>query len=198
VAAKPSIASFAPGPIEAIRDKSLTAQDWRILMAVSFHDRLSLPKGSGTGCVASNLLLAEETQMAYAAVCRTLTRLVEKGYLVREKRGRMTVYRVVYTTTKSLRDCPIPAAEIGDDPVTNQAADDGELDPAISDDGVIEPEKIGDDFADFSAASGSDETENQAQYITLRGVIDTPKEGKEIPYKGRTVPARGVVSVNVV
>jgi len=185
--------SFSPMMLEPIRDANLTAPHWRVLASVLFHDRLSLPKEKGKGCNAKNLTIAEETgNLPYAVVCRCLSDLVKWGYLAREKAGRETIYRGVYTERKTIKDCPIPPKRKGDKCVTNPDADSGDFDPAISDDGVIEPEIIGDEFADFSAPSRSDETENQAQYITLRGVIDTPKEGKENSLKGRTVPARGL------
>lgn len=184
--------SFSGLMLEPIRDASMTGPHFRVLAAVLFHDRFSLPKEKGKGCNAKNVTIAEETDLSYAVVCRCLSDLVTWGYLTRERTGRETIYRGVYTDRKAIKDCPIQKRRKGDNIVTNSAADQTENAAAIGDDSVIRQAEIGDTFDNFGAASVSDEKEIQAQYITLRGEIDSPKEGKEIPSKGRAAPARGL------
>lgn len=183
--------SFSGLMLEPIRDASMTGPHFRVLAAVLFHDRFSLPKEKGKGCNAKNVTIAEETDLSYAVVCRCLSDLVGWGYLTRERIGRETIYRGVYTDRKTIKDCPIQKRRKGDNIVTNSAADQAENAAAIGDDSVIRQAEIGDTFGNSADASGSDEKEIKAQYITLRGEIDSPKEGKEIPYKGRAEAARG-------
>ena len=87
---------FAPVPLRAMAN-DLSGLQLRTLVCVSAHDRLSLVKGKGQGCRASNVRMAEMVGCSFARLCSTLTELTDAGYLQKEKLGRHTVYRVIYT-----------------------------------------------------------------------------------------------------
>lgn len=102
---KESSVYFAPFPLRALSDQSLTALDLRALGTIAYHDRLSGPRGKGQGAWASLATYAARTKCHYTNMSTTLTKLVAKGYLSREKHplnGRMNVYRVVYGESDSL------------------------------------------------------------------------------------------------
>jgi hypothetical protein len=87
---------FSTAPITAMQDHELTGLDLRVLLWVSLHDGMSLLRGSGNGCYASNQTLFGEVGCNYSAGCRSLSKLVDRGHLVREAKGRMTIFRVVF------------------------------------------------------------------------------------------------------
>jgi hypothetical protein len=84
-------------------DPELTGLEWRVLLWVSLHDGMSLLKGNGAGCYASNLTLFAKVQCDYASGCRALSKLVKRGHLVREQLGRSTRYRVVFGAPDNLQ-----------------------------------------------------------------------------------------------
>ncbi len=86
-----------------MQDRELTGLEWRLLLWVSLHDGMSLVKGSGPGCYASNLTLFQEAGCEYSAGCRALSSLVKRGHLVREQVGRSTRYRVVFGEIDNLQ-----------------------------------------------------------------------------------------------
>lgn len=100
---------------------NLSGLDMRVMLCVASHDRLSLVKGKGQGCRASNERMSQMVGCSYARLCTTLTNLTASGYLRQEKLGRNTVYRVIYTDDDRLlfgkvsgrsKGC-LPAAETG-------------------------------------------------------------------------------------
>lgn len=101
MARKPRL--FSTAPITAMQDRELTGLEWRVLLWVSLHDGMSLLKGSGAGCYASNLTLFAEVGCDYSAGCRALSNLVKRGHLAREQVGRSTRYRVVFGDPDSLQ-----------------------------------------------------------------------------------------------
>ena len=126
---KPRI--FSTASVAAMNDSELTGQEWRILLWVSLHDGMTLHKGKCTGCIASNLTLFREAQCDYSSGCRSLSRLVERSHLMREKRGRATVYRVTFPEPDALQArnifgsssaSKVPPADqkIGDEPAKCQ------------------------------------------------------------------------------
>jgi hypothetical protein len=86
-----------------MQDRELTGLEWRLLLWISLHDGMSLVKGSGPGCYASNLTLFGEVGCEYSAGCRALSNLVRRGHLVREQVGRSTRYRVVFGEPDNLQ-----------------------------------------------------------------------------------------------
>jgi hypothetical protein len=92
---------FAPIPLRAMAAE-LSGLQWSALACICAHDRLSLVTGKGQGCRASNERMREMIGCSYARLCSTLTELVDLGYLQREKLGRHTVYRVIYSDADRL------------------------------------------------------------------------------------------------
>jgi DNA-binding MarR family transcriptional regulator len=92
---------FAPIPLRASRDNSLTALDLRVLMCICYHDRFSISRGSA-GCFATNQRLAEQAACTVTSLSRSIGRLVERAYVDRERgsssgRRHTTIYRVRYS-----------------------------------------------------------------------------------------------------
>lgn len=94
---------FSTAALTAMNDPELTGLDWRVYLWVSLHDGMSLLKGKGAGCYASNLTLFAKAQCNYAAGCRSLSKLVSRGLLIRETLGRTTAYRVTFPTPDMLQ-----------------------------------------------------------------------------------------------
>ena len=86
---------FAPVPLRSMA-LELSGLQMRVLTCVAAHDRMSLAKGKGQGCRASNERMREMIGCSYGKLCASLNELVAVGLLQREKLGRHTVYRVVY------------------------------------------------------------------------------------------------------
>lgn len=95
---------FSTAAVSAMQDTELTGQDLRIYLWTSLHDGMSLLKGKGMGCIASNKTLFAEVGCDYTSGCRSLSKLVERGHLIRDKHGRATRYRVVFPDADSLQD----------------------------------------------------------------------------------------------
>jgi len=94
---------FSTAAVSAMRDTELTGLDWRVYLWVSLHDGMSLLKGKGMGCIASNKTLFAEVGCDYTAGCRSLSKLEKAGHLVREKLGRATRYRVAFPDPDNLQ-----------------------------------------------------------------------------------------------
>lgn len=88
---------FATVPQHVISDTELTGQDWRVLLWVSLHDGRSLVRGNGAGCFVANERLARRVQCEISSLSRSLTKLVKLSYLQREKSGKNTTYRVIFS-----------------------------------------------------------------------------------------------------
>lgn len=86
---------FAPVPLRAMAVE-LSGLQMRVLTCVAAHDRMSLAKGKGQGCRASNDRMREMIGCSYGKLCASLNELVAAGLLQREKIGRHTIYRVIY------------------------------------------------------------------------------------------------------
>lgn len=94
-------ALFAAIPVRAMSDTRLTATQWRVLAAVSWHAR---PGGNNMGCTASLKKLAEETGLWESHVSTALNDLVEFGYLSRGRSpldGRKKTYHVNHECAES-------------------------------------------------------------------------------------------------
>jgi hypothetical protein len=157
--AKPKAADkqlFAPVPLRAMA-LDLSGLQLRVTICVASHDRLSLVTGKGQGCRASNERMAQMVGCNYSNLCSTLTSLVELEILQKEKLGRHTVYRVIYTDDDRLLFSNLSRPLIG-----CQAASD---DPSIGCRDVPE-------YPDFPP-------ENDSQYIPLNGGRDSVETGEE-------------------
>ncbi|WP_163265615.1 helix-turn-helix domain-containing protein [Chelativorans alearense] len=87
---------YAPLPARAMGDKRLSGEDFRVLMAVSAHDRLG---ANGIGCFASHTRLAALVGCHEKSLSRSLARLVECGYVEAGRHPinrRTRTYRIKY------------------------------------------------------------------------------------------------------
>lgn len=142
-------------------DKELTGLEWRLLLWVSLHDGMSLVSGKGAGCFASNKTLFAEAGCDYSAGCRSLSRLVDLGYLKREKVGRSTRYRVVFVAPDNLQ-----AGNISKGPIGGKAASEAE--PIGCQDNLETPRNLPETDRDYSLRSSRlDPVET--------GELDSPK-----------------------
>jgi hypothetical protein len=87
---------FAPVPLRAMA-LDLSGLQLRVLVCVAAHDRMSLVTGKGQGCRASNERMRQMVGCNFSRLCSTLTQLADLGLLEKDRLGRHTVYRVVYT-----------------------------------------------------------------------------------------------------
>ena len=156
---------FAPVPLRAMAVE-LSGLQMRVLTCVAAHDRMSLAKGKGQGCRASNDRMREMIGCSYGKLCASLNELVTEGLLQREKVGRHTIYRVIYN----------------DDDVCLFGHTKG---PAKGDHAVQSPEPTCDHR---SSESRRNADENTPQYIPLNGGIDFV-ETKEINSDNRRIVA---------
>lgn len=147
---------FSTASVHAMADSELTGQDWRVYLWVSLHDGMSLLKGKGAGCYAANKTIFEAAQCDYASGCRSLSKLVKRGHLVREQLGRSTRYRVTFGGPDRLQACNITGASIGDQGASADAA-------------IY--------CSDFSETR-TDQPETGRDYIPLRGELDPVETGK--------------------
>jgi hypothetical protein len=128
----------------------LSGLQMRVLTCVAAHDRMSLAKGKGQGCRASNDRMREMIGCSYGKLCASLGELEKAGLLQREKLGRHTIYRVIYN----------------DDDICLFGHTKG---AAKGDHAVQQPNAIGDH--EYSETRGNAD-ENTPQYIPLNGGRD--------------------------
>ena len=69
---------YAPIPARAMADEELTAEHFRVLMAVAAHDRFNK---NGKGCCASHPRLARLVKCHPKSLSRSLKALGERGYI---------------------------------------------------------------------------------------------------------------------
>ncbi len=90
--------SFAGAPMRAMGDRALTALDHRTLNVIAHVDRFSLQR-DGPGCCIGLKKIAGAVGSARTKVSEAITRLVDLGYLEKERHpedGRRMVLRVLY------------------------------------------------------------------------------------------------------
>lgn len=113
-------AFFAPVPVRAFSDKSLTAIEHRVLQVIAWHDGLGR---NGVGCTAGLEAIAAEAACERSRTAATITSLVVKGYIERLRHatnGRRREYRVVY------------GAEIGCETATEDRLRDSNLSGSVA------------------------------------------------------------------
>ncbi len=113
---------FSTAAIRVMEDTNLSGEDFRVYLWVSLHDGMSQLKRKGPGCFARNRTLFEKARCNYASGCRSLSKLVLRGHLVRERKGRTTVYRVNFASDDNLQDCNPSKDKTCDQPAPYQDA----------------------------------------------------------------------------
>lgn len=159
---------FAPLPIRAIA-ADLSGLQHSVLACVAAHDRLSLVTGKGQGCRASNERMRQMIGCSFARVCSTLTELVDLGFLQREKLGRHTVYRVIYTEEDRLLFGNVSSRSIGC--------------RTGNETGVI--------GCQHTSETGGNPLETASQYISLNEGIDLEESREENSSEDARFAARG-------
>lgn len=92
--------TFCGLPLRALRDRTLSALELRILGAICAHDRFN---ANGQACWASNARIAEVAGCHLKSVPRAISSLTRKGYVrdigtePGERRGRNRFLTVIYT-----------------------------------------------------------------------------------------------------
>ena len=147
---------FAPLPLRAMAAE-LSGLQMRALACVAAHDRMSLAIGKGQGCRASNERMRGMIGCNFARLCTTLSELVELGFLQREKHGRHTIYRVVYTDDDRLLFSDIS----GRKPVADRLPSGGVT------------------CCQHNSENGQVQLETVSQYITLSVGIDSVETGED-------------------
>lgn len=168
---------FAPVPLRAMA-MDLSGLQLRVLICVAAHDRLSLVKGKGQGCRASNKRMSAMVGCHFSRLCSALSQLVDLDLLAREKPygdKRMTVYRVIYTDEDRLLFGNVSPAEVKEP--ENGTIAEGETHEAgeIGCQTASDPAEIGcRDFPDFPGFP----PEPHSQYIPLNGGRDSVETGE--------------------
>jgi hypothetical protein len=156
---------FFTGAVALIGDQRPSALDLRVYACVSLHDGMSLVKGKGAGCYASNLKLAGMIGCDYTSLSKSLSRLVTWGYLLKERHAedrRCTTYRCVFDFPDGWSN-----GQVSGQPIVGDPAND--------------PLKVvGRDAAEQAKVVGrpsSETRENQPKtaqhYIPLKGELDS-------------------------
>jgi DNA-binding MarR family transcriptional regulator len=127
---------YAPIPARAMADEKLTAEHFRVLMAVAAHDRFNR---NGKGCCASHPRLAKLAKCHRKSLSRSLKVLAEWGYIAglpSPFNKRQRAYRVVYSDAdRAIMTNPIginPATEA--DPIGNKDFHEPEQNQELPDD----------------------------------------------------------------
>lgn len=178
---RPSYTS--PMPMRAAVDTRLSASALRLIMAVAWHDRMSLMAGAGAGCIAANKTLAHEIGCDYTTLIKLRKHCEETGYFQLEPRHggkRLEVIRVIPDHLADPKCWPFDQSFIGEGclkawharernvgEVANISAEEvGEL---ANDDA----EKVG----DSNSETRRNPPETDPQYIPLKGETYSSKEG---------------------
>ena len=134
-------------------DKRLSAQDFRALMAIAYHDRFGK---NGTGCWASYRTLAELTNCNIKSLTRSISALAEHGYVegrVNPLNKKTRILFVIYTDDdKDLK----AGRNIGNNPAT-----DAEI---IGDISATDHRLIGNKTAPNGQDIGNSDFENIERY----------------------------------
>lgn len=196
-ATQPPGQPFGAIPLHALADRRLSELHLRVLGIIAYHDRMSLITGSGQGCWASVKRMAEEIGgYNYTNAATAIRELTNWGYIQVEQRPsdkRMKIHRVMYDSANSLplgqtksRESSVPCDE--------DSMPQGHSNcPDSMPHGKLSPEIV----CPADTLSGSSETEIDAQYIPLNGIINSVKRTKEPGDAGpsdEAPPADGISS----
>ena len=105
---------YAPIPARAMADEKLTAEHFRVLMAVAAHDRFNRNR---KGCCASHPRLAKLAKCHLKSLSRSLKVLAERGY-IKGLPSPFNKLQRAYCVVYSDADRAIMARPIGNNPAT--------------------------------------------------------------------------------
>lgn len=164
---KESDAEFCPLPLHAIEDKRLTLLELRVLGVISYHDRLSIPRGKGQGAWVSQDKIAKRLGAHFTSVSSAIAKLAKLGYLTGERHPlnkRLRVYRVIYHTKSGAT-------------LSGEGKDDGS---ALSDAGQYTPQILSSSFeiGELNQANGG------VEYISQSDGRYSAKAEEDIPLSG--------------
>lgn len=193
--AEKSPSYHGPLPMRALIDDRLSGLELRALALYAFHDRLSLTRGSGQGCFASNRTLSIRLRCDYTSLSKVRTSLEKKGYIRLEARAGAKRLEVVRVIPDHLADRPNPRiARTGMDDCEPWPFDQGYIGPRTIEAWNSEPLEIGELTNDAAPKVG--EFTNSAEPIVGREISETrrnlPKtEAQYIPLKGEDTSLKG-------
>lgn len=178
---------FSTVPARAIADDRLSGLDWRVLAGVSIRDGMSLVKGKGAGCYASNVTLAADVGCEYSSLSKSLARLLEYGYLKMERQAddkRMTTYRVHFEAPDSW-----PSHQASTSEAVGGTANQPQK--VIGRNAASSAKVVGRDFP----ASGGKQPQTASHYIPLKGELDSVEteelnSSEEAHLTARSLPGR--------
>lgn len=181
--------AFAPLPVRAIGDTSLSPLAVRVLAAIAYHDRLSAARGAGQGCWAGNNKLAQTCKCHLASLSTAITELVSKGYITREPHPinkRLRVYRVIYEDTnhspfgeRSSQDDLSNGERSSDDSLPTDKPFDDNTNATISQMANDDPTIVcrhKSQVADFNEKSGVEYIPHKREDITLKREDNSSEE----------------------
>jgi len=171
---KESEAAFCPFPLHAIEDQRLTLLELRVLGVISYHDRLSIPRGKGQGAWVAQQKIAEKIGAHFTSVSSAIANLAKLGYLTGERHPlnrRLRVYRVIYRNK-------------GGEILSAQGKD---RHAALSDAGKLAPETLSPD----SENAANNQKDANVEYISQSDVRYSAEAEEDIPLRGApTISAR--------
>lgn len=153
----------------------MSGLELRVLLCVASHDRMSLATGKGQGCRASNARMAAMIGCSYGKLCAALSDLTAAGFLQREKLGRHTVYRVIYSDD--------------DKCLFGHTSRDTTCDQTVQSDAATCDH-------DFSETPGN-LPKTASQYIPLNGGIHSVETGEYNSPEGARLASRGAAQRKV-
>lgn len=166
-------------PNRALIDSRHTGTSLRLLGLYGFHDRLSLTRGAGAGCIASNKTLCARLGCDYTTLLKLRKNLEDWGYLTFEKSNggnRRDVARVIPDHLADPETWPFEQRYIGPE---NKSAWEKSGELAIN--AVHNAGERASDQPQKAGETNSENSENPAisdpQYIPLRGEIYSSEEG---------------------
>ncbi len=87
--------AFGPVPARAVGDIRLSLRHMQALTAIAMHDRFSA-LNAGRGCTVNLKTLSLKCNANYTVFSRTVSDLVDWGYVTKERHGNRITLRVVY------------------------------------------------------------------------------------------------------
>ncbi len=176
---------YAPIPARAMADEKLTAEHFRVLMAVAAPDRFNR---NGKGCCASHPRLAKLAKCHRKSLSRSLKVLAEWGYIAglpSPFNKRQRAYRVVYSDAdRAIMTNPIginPATEA--DPIGNKDFHEPEQNQELPDDKRFsETEKRFSETGNRYSAEAEDagERRKEASVRACEALIDDDEEADDV------------------
>lgn len=178
---RPSYTS--PMPMRAAVDTRLSASALRLIMAVAWHDRMSLMTGAGAGCIAANKTLAHEIGCDYTTLIKLRKHCEETGYFQLEPRQggkRLEVIRVIPDHLADPKCWPFDQSFIGEGCLKAWHARERNVGEMAN----ISAEEVGELANDDAEKVGEPNSETRRnppetdpQYIPLKGETYSSKEG---------------------